>query len=73
MARFGLLAALFSISDGAGEEREQKEIKGAGMHLTFMLLLSRGIVIYHEPVSLSNLQRTPYQYVLHIARIEIAY
>ena len=28
---------------GAGEEREQKEIKGAGMHLTFMLLISQGI------------------------------
>ena len=46
-------------SGGAGEEREQKEIKGAGMHLTFMLLISRGIGIYHEHVAQSNLQRTP--------------
>ena len=40
-ARFGVLAALFSISEGSGRRGSKR--KGAGMHLTLTLLISRGI------------------------------
>ena len=39
-ARFSVLAALFSISEGRGRRGSKR--KGTGMHLTFMLLISRG-------------------------------